>query len=118
MKNMNGHHCYVFQTAEDARDAAKALRDGNVTFDAFTVTSMCVPREAEARLRVATVMVSGIGRNGELTGVPVPKCVDLWAGMSKCFGPDGIDIELDRRIERAIEDGQLERTKWKKERAA
>ena len=64
------------------------------------------------------VMVSGVGKNGELSGVPKPQCVDLWANMVRCVGPDGIDIDLDRRIERAIEDGNLERLSWKKSRAA
>lgn len=114
MKQMNGHHAYVFQSEEDARDAAKALKDGHVCVDTRTVWSMCKPQEAEQRLRLATVVVSGTNRDGNPTGEPKVKTCDLWSMLKVVLGPDGIDVELDRRIERAIEDGELERTKWRK----
>lgn len=113
MIELNGNHMYVFQTAEDARDACVALKDGHRVVDTNTVLSKCRPNEAEARLRTATVMVSGIDKHGNLTGTPHPKTIDLWVNLKVVRGPDGIDIDLDRRIRVAIEDAEMERTKGK-----
>lgn len=112
----NGSFMYQFQTGEDAIDACKALKDGYRSVDTCTVLSKCRPNEAEARLRTVSVQVSGVDRNGNPTGEPKTKTIDLFANIRRIIGPDGIDVDLGQRVERAIEDAELERNKGKLKR--
>lgn len=104
-------YTYVFQSREDAIDAAYVLDDARRATDIYTVISTSTPLEAEQRLRSCSVKSSGRNKVGELTGEPRIQGRDLWVNIRAVRGPDGLDVDLHQRIDRAIEDAELERFK-------